>query len=235
MHAHPRDVYDDEYDDLSLYLGAENISNLTTAELPSYRDLSRVSCNDLAVCVTDPAAQRNFPVLLHHLLFKSMFDDAIKWLPHGRAFVITNRARFCADVCPLIVNSHLYEAFIERIEEYGFQQTHYDDGHADVPLAAFYHERFLCSRWWLAYSMKSGRDYDRAVPMTVIAPPHSEEHAQLVLRSLHLLPALEYETDLSQSVMVRLHASLMIANKIPIGNMSPTGRSAIADAYYNSA
>lgn len=143
--AHRRDgYYDDDSDDLSLYLGVENISNMTRRDiLTSYRDMSRVSCNDLAICVIDPAAKHRFPVLLHHLLFRSDFDDSIEWLPHGRAFVITDRSRFCANVCPLIVNSDRYEVFIENIEEYGFQQTtllHHDDGHGAEPLDAFFHE-----------------------------------------------------------------------------------------------
>jgi hypothetical protein len=126
--------------DASLYLGVEHVSYLTNNEVPFYRDMSRVSCNDMAIIVTDPGAQNSFPVLLHHLLSKQMFNDSIMWLPHGRAFVISDRGKFCDNVCPLIFHTNRYEIFIESIKKYGFQQVQLDNGHLTEPLAAFYHE-----------------------------------------------------------------------------------------------
>jgi hypothetical protein len=133
------DLNGDDYD-ASLYLGVEHISYLTNNEIPFYRDISRVSCNDMAIIVTDPGAQNSFPVLLHYLLSKQMFNDSIMWLPHGRAFVISDRVKFCDNVCPLIFHTNRYEVFIESIKKYGFQQVRLDNGHLTEPLAAFYHE-----------------------------------------------------------------------------------------------
>ena len=55
-------------------------------------------------------------------------------------------------------------------------------------------------------------------PLPVISG--SQDHAQCIFRSLYLFPALEYEAGLSYSIMVRCHASLMIANQRPIGDSS---------------
>ena len=57
-------------------------------------------------------------------------------------------------------------------------------------------------------------------PIPVI--PGSQDHAQCqcIVRSLYLLPALEYEACLSISIMVRRHTSLMIANQRQIGDSS---------------
>ena len=130
----------DEDDTLSLYLGVENTSNLSNSEFPSYREMSSVSCNDIAVLVIDPSAQNNFPVLLHHLLSESKHNDSIMWLPHGRAFVIIDKDNFCASACPLITDTNSYDVFIECIERYGFQQVQLHNGHDTEPLATFYHE-----------------------------------------------------------------------------------------------
>jgi hypothetical protein len=94
----------------------------------------------MAIIVTDPGAQNSFPVLLHYLLSKQMFNDSIMWLPHGRAFVISDRVKFCDNVCPLIFHTNRYEVFIESIKKYGFQQVRLNNGHLTEPLAALYHE-----------------------------------------------------------------------------------------------
>jgi len=133
------DFNGDDYD-ASLYLGVEHISYLTNNEVPFYRDMSRVSCNDMAIIVTDPGAQNSFPALLHYLLSKQMSNDSIMWLPHGRAFVIIDRVKFCDNICPVIFHTNRYEVFIESIKKYGFQQVRLDNGHLTEPLAAFYHE-----------------------------------------------------------------------------------------------
>jgi len=106
-------------DDLSLYLGVENISNCPN------RDMACVSCKDCANIVIDPMVQNHFPVMLHRLLSDATQQDSCMWLPHGRAFVITNnKAHFCANIIPLIcLNTILYEVFIDSIEKYGFHRS----------------------------------------------------------------------------------------------------------------
>lgn len=131
--------YNDD-DTLSLYLGVENTSNLSSCAFPSYREMSSVSCNDVAILVIDPDAQNNFPSLLHRLLSESMHNDSIMWLPHGRAFAIIDKDKFCANACPLITNTNDYDVFIACTERYGFQQVELHNGHDTEPLAAFYHE-----------------------------------------------------------------------------------------------
>jgi hypothetical protein len=134
------DDNNDEDDDLSLYLGVENICYSNEIEFLSYRDMSLVSCNDMAIVVMNPHAQNNFPVLLHQLLSSARYNDSITWLPHGRAFVITNKANFCANVSPLVFHTNLYEDCIDWLEKYGFQQVQLHNGPGNDPLVLFYHE-----------------------------------------------------------------------------------------------
>ena len=99
--------------------------------------MSHVSCKDVAIIVIDPG---EFPVLLHHLLSESTYNCSMMWLAGGRAMVITDKVKICANVCPLIIHTNRYKVFIEWIEKYGFRQARLDNGHDTEPLAVFYHE-----------------------------------------------------------------------------------------------
>ena len=134
---------DADDDNLSLYLGTEHVSLLSQNLIPSHRDMSLVSCNDCATIVMDTTRQNIFPVMLHSLLSdnaRQHHQASFMWLPHGRAFVITDMAQFCSTIVPLIfintnIYTHRYEVFIGLLESYGFQQavTRYGS-------PAFYHK-----------------------------------------------------------------------------------------------
>jgi hypothetical protein len=199
------------------------MSNPSKDVVLSYQDMSCVSCNDMAIAVIDPGAQRNFPVLLHHLLSKlKMSNDSIKWLPDGRAFMITDKAKFCLNVCLLIVNSNRYEVFIECIKKYGFWQAQHDDGHGIKLLAAFYH----ASRGNNIHSPFRHLTLQQFLSLQTEIPTIQLVACILTgtkMRWCHpdhppLSPALKYNASLSYLVMVGLHASLMIANQLPLGN-----------------
>jgi hypothetical protein len=140
----PNDFYDypDEDDDqLSFVLGVEHISNAVSKNLiPSHRDMSLVSCNDCAsIIIGYPANQQCFPVRLHNLLSANAQASFMMWLPHGRAFVITDMAQFVLNIIPqLFVNNtttNQYSTFMDSMERYGFQQAVSYQG-----LPAFYHK-----------------------------------------------------------------------------------------------
>ena len=140
----PNDFYDypDEDDDqLSFVLGVEHISNAVSKNLiPSHRDMSLVSCNDCAsIIIGYPANQQCFPVRLHNLLSDNSQASFMMWLPHGRAFVITDMAQFVSNIIPqLFVNNtttNQYSTFMDSMERYGFQQAVSYQG-----LPAFYHK-----------------------------------------------------------------------------------------------
>jgi hypothetical protein len=112
----------------------------STSLIPSHRDMSLVSCNDCAsIIIGYPANQQCFPVRLHNLLSDSARHQAsCMWLPHGRAFVITDMAQFVLNIIPqLFVNNtttNQYSTFMDSMESYGFQQASY------FGLPAFYHK-----------------------------------------------------------------------------------------------
>mmetsp|Transcript_19479 Transcript_19479/g.42348 ORF Transcript_19479/g.42348 Transcript_19479/m.42348 type:complete len:297 (+) Transcript_19479:135-1025(+) len=149
------DITNTEFDnenDLSLYLGAE----YQLSEVRSYRDLSSITFDDVADIVTDPQNQLKFPVLLHHILSSRKYDDSIMWLPHGRAFVITDREKFFSEVSPGYFCTFEYELFMGWVKAYGLEQMEYKNENGTETSVAFYHESFLRSRPWLAFVMKPG-------------------------------------------------------------------------------
>jgi hypothetical protein len=232
-----RDNSDDGDDDnLSFYLGTEHISLLSRNLIPSHRDLSQVSCNDCATIIMDTTRQNIFPVLLHHLLSDNAREQqaSFMWLPHGRAFVITDMAQFCSTIVPLIFNNtniytHRYEVFIGLLESYGFQKVV-----SSLGLTAFYHkvrngvlslDRFryiLCDthpfsqlqykhetlklQRFLKFRWWLAGTMD-LIPtiMIPLTTQRSQAQAQCVFDCLPLLPTLEYDADLSYSAVVNRH------------------------------
>ena len=64
----------------------------------------------------------------------------------------------------------------------------------------------------------NSRNNDGRAMMPLTALPFSEEQVLFTFLSLDRFPAVEYDADLSSSLMVQLNASLLIANQLPIGD-----------------
>jgi len=174
---------DDDGDDLSLllYVGVENDQHRLAEVLP-YRDLSAIPFAEVAVVANDPEKQGIFPVLLHHMLASDLYSDSIMWFPHGRAFAIVNVDKFFAEVCQLYFCTSDQEMFMWWMKTYGFKQVAYYDGQKEM--SAFFHERFLRYRPWLAFTMKpSGHDGIRS--------HQSAEHNKELFWELNLFPPLQ--------------------------------------------
>jgi len=193
---------DDDFDvddDLSLYIGAENHKThpLIHQDERPYQDLSTISFSDVAIIVNDPEKGSIFPVWLHTVVSSFWHSDSITWLPHGRAFAITNMVKFFEGVIPSCGYSYSYEQFMELIAAYGFQHAGYLNRTRSV---VFYHEKFLHYRPWIAFTMKPGGDI-------ISRQQQSAHHTQEVLRCFYQIPRLQdilvpYSTLVSASYEV---------------------------------
>lgn len=78
----------------------------------------------------------NFPSRLHGLL--TQHSDIIRWLPHGRSWIVRDKERFLERVAPLYFQMSKYESFSRQVNGWGFKRiTQGPDANA------YYHELFL--------------------------------------------------------------------------------------------
>jgi len=66
-----------------------------------------------------------FPKTLHRMLQdaeENNFDDIVGWRPHGRAFMVHDKARFVKEVLPRYFKQSKYTSFTRQLVTYGFQR-----------------------------------------------------------------------------------------------------------------
>lgn len=93
---------------------------------------------------SQPAASfisASFPLKLHCILDKlesEGSDDIISWLPHGRAFLVSNVDRFVEELMPQFFNQSRYASFQRQLHMYNFQRIT-----AGRDKGAYHHPSFL--------------------------------------------------------------------------------------------
>ena len=93
-----------------------------------------------------------FPKKLMRMLSQEGIDHIIKWLPHGRAFIIRNREMFDSEVRPRFFKPTKFQSFLRQIHLWQFQRV------KNGPDAgAYYHELFLRGKPRLVYWMTTGQ------------------------------------------------------------------------------
>jgi hypothetical protein len=108
----------------------------------------------------------NFPARLHDLLsHEEEIADIITWLPHGRSWIVLNKAEFLKKVAPSHFQISKFESFTRQVNGWGFKRiTQGPD------INSYYHELFLRGMPHLIQWMKrstssgSGRRKIRADP-----------------------------------------------------------------------
>jgi hypothetical protein len=79
----------------------------------------------------------NFPMKLFEVLESGKYEDIISWLPGGKAFIITNKKRFAADVLPIHFKQSQFTSFTRKLSRWKFVR---------VPrgpyIGAYYHKMF---------------------------------------------------------------------------------------------
>jgi len=74
------------------------------------------------------------PRKLHKILSQPNFENAITWLPNGRAFKIKNPEIFMQKVLPAHFRSSNYSSFKRQLNQWGFRRITHNQ---------YYHEMFL--------------------------------------------------------------------------------------------
>ena len=107
---------------------------------------------------SQPAASfisASFPLKLHCTLDKLESEgsiDIISWLPHGRAFLVSNVDRFVEELMKTVFNQSRYASFQRQLHMYHFQRIT-----AGRDKGAYHHPSFLRGRSDLCSSMTRTR------------------------------------------------------------------------------
>lgn len=79
-----------------------------------------------------------FPIKLHYILSNPEFSDYIAWLPHGRAWKVTDQKGFESKVIPKFFRSDRMASFMRQVNGWAFNRI------TEGPdMNAYYHEMFL--------------------------------------------------------------------------------------------
>jgi len=78
-----------------------------------------------------------FPQRLMEILTNPSNQDAISWLPHGKAFIIVNRQKFAENVLPHYFRKSKYTSFTRKLNRWNFIRVT-----RGPELGAYYHEFF---------------------------------------------------------------------------------------------
>lgn len=97
----------------------------------------------------DDDCQYIFPQRLMSVLADEANNEAICWLPHGRAFIIRNRNLFAEKVMPrFFPRKSKYSSFTRKLNRWNFTRVS-----SGPELGAYYHEFFLRDQPHLAAQM----------------------------------------------------------------------------------
>jgi hypothetical protein len=146
----------------SVYLAAKRQNNIRGVEEIDriYEDQSSAGDSGVSEAAksTQPPASfisASFPLKLHCILDKlesEGSDNIISWLPHGRAFLVSNVDRFVEELMPQYFHMSKYASFQRQLHMYHFQRitTGRDKG-------AYHHPSFLRGSSDLCLSMTRTR------------------------------------------------------------------------------
>lgn len=76
-----------------------------------------------------------FPIKLHYILSQPNYHDCISWLPHGRAWKVTNQKLFESKIIPRFFRSDKMASFMRQVNGWAFNRI------TEGPdMNAYYHE-----------------------------------------------------------------------------------------------
>jgi len=90
-----------------------------------------------------------FPIKLHYILSNPDFSDYVTWLPHGRAWKVTDQKGFESKVIPKFFRSDRMASFMRQVNGWAFNRI------TEGPdMNAYYHEMFLRGIPNLSFEMR---------------------------------------------------------------------------------
>jgi len=67
-------------------------------------------------------SDRNFPARLHAILSDEKYSHIISWMPHGRAWKVTNKELLVEEVIPKFFGQTKYASFTRQLSGWGFKR-----------------------------------------------------------------------------------------------------------------
>ena len=157
----------------------EDIMNFGNAMHPSHLVVMD-DANSADNVKSAPQNRITFPTKLMSLLGNNPDPNVITWLPHGRAFIVKDHARFMKELSSSLCKSDNFKSFQRMLNIWGFKRL---TGKRDK--GAYYHQLFLKGRPNLVKKMSICKKKNGVWPL---ANPASEpDFYQLSkLRPLHI-------------------------------------------------
>lgn len=186
-----------------------------------------------------------FPQRLMEILSNPNNQDAISWLPHGKAFLIVNRQRFADRVLPHYFRKTKYTSFTRKLNRWNFTRVT-----RGPELGAYYHEFFqrgneaLCTQMYCkndrAKFAVAGKERKKAEESAV---NKQEDSPQLVqsstsqadpVRRLSVNEILQLNTMISKPLMPTMNPSVQ-ARMVLHGGMPTGGKDPLTNSIIDSA
>lgn len=123
---------------------------------------------------TNQKYHESFPIKLHKILGSELTKSGliISWLPHGRAFMIHDKARFELEILGPLLEMEPMKTFSKQLNIFGFRRLSRRSG---CDTKGYYHELFLSGREFLAYRIErrtklKGLGYRKSLSMLTVDP-----------------------------------------------------------------
>lgn len=68
------------------------------------------------------AKEPPFPIKLHRILCSKKYEDIIRWLPHGRSWIVLDSKAFEEEVIPHFFHHGRYSSFMRQVNGWGFKR-----------------------------------------------------------------------------------------------------------------
>jgi len=190
---------------LSLLLGNENLNNhdLTTnvrrpnldtgseddkqiIKAKNLKKLKKIFKNVGQTKKNSGGVVQPFPVKLMEVLDRGDMDEAISWIPHGRAFVVLQSQVFVNEVLPRFFKQSKIMSFTRQLNLWGFKRI------TKGPDAkSYYHELFLRGRPRLCMMMRRQKIKGTGIKLT--PNPHTEPNFYEISKNTPLPPPAKKE------------------------------------------
>lgn len=67
-----------------------------------------------------PAVKQSFLYSFHGILSSPEYEDIVTWLPHGRGFIVVDKARFEKEILSTFLPNTKYASFTRRLKRWNF-------------------------------------------------------------------------------------------------------------------
>lgn len=144
--------------------GGEGSSNIETASKEEDEALKEL----MVQYGSDGPARKNsggvvkpFPERLMEVLDRGDMEDIIRWMPHGRAFIVRQPKAFSSEVLPRFFKQSKFMSFTRQLNLWGFKRIT-----RGTDQGAYYHELFLRGRPMLSTRMKRQKIKGTGIKLT---------------------------------------------------------------------